>query len=947
MRMSLSARSQRRLRITALIVAVAMCDGKPLLAQPSEGHIDEAQVLATIDSILQRAAGEPETVRRVLHRQAADLRALLLERRAQSWHPAATPLAANSSISGRVTRSDTATGLAGVPVSVWIDTGDQASFVSTATTNAAGDYVVSGLEPGSYLVTTAAGTNGQNFIDEVYGGVTCLPCYTYYVSFDVDYESGTRVVTTSGSTTSGIDFALDPGGMITGTLTRAGTGTPVSGTVSVYARAGWTVASATAAGAYIVRGLPSGRYLVRAEGTDGELSEYYDDVSDPVSATDPTPVDVTAGAATTGIDFVLALGGRIAGTVTRADTGLPLASANVSIYDAAWTRITTALTNASGQYVSPRGLPTGKYAVLASAPDAAADLAARLYRNIDCLATFLYQYSDCLPSSGEAVPVTSPNTTSGIDLALPIGGAISGMVTDGPGGPGVPGIRVSAKAISVFGGTTERTVTTDSDGAFLIRGLPPAGYSVLATGGTGFADLLYDGVHCGACDLRSGQRVDVRAGVTRTGVNFALVRGGAIGGRVTSATTSTGLVATVWAFSAAGERVKSAITAASGDYTITPLPPGSYRVVAIASGHRDQLYDGIPCGSLICSIADGTPVTVNNDTTSTGVDFVLATAGAITGFVKDTAGRPLWGSYVFGHTEGFGWVQVDGSYRLAALTPGTHYIQTGAENVVNEVFDDVPCLGCDPAASAATAVAVTAGSITPGVSFVLDRGGTISGTVMAAGEPLGLASVSFVRSGGIYRGGQTLTRSDGTYWARGLLPAGTYYALATKNGWDTQLYEGRPCHSGTCDPTLGTPVSVVGAGTVTGIDFDLPTQPLSFFTLAPCRAIDTRNEIGGLGGPALGCPGGRNFPVAGTCGVPFDAKALSVNATVSAPSAPGHLRLYAGRTSVPLTSAINFTAAQTRANNAVVPMGVLGEVGIYCGPTGTAHAIVDVNGYFR
>jgi len=45
-------------------------------------------------------------------------------------------------------------------------------------------------------------------------------------------------------------------------------------------------------------------------------------------------VSVTAGATTSGVDFGLALGGRISGTVTDAATGTPLAGVSVQVYTA-------------------------------------------------------------------------------------------------------------------------------------------------------------------------------------------------------------------------------------------------------------------------------------------------------------------------------------------------------------------------------------------------------------------------------------------------------------------------------------------------------------------------------------------------------------------------------------------------------------------------------------
>jgi hypothetical protein len=84
----------------------------------------------------------------------------------------------------------------------------------------------------------------------------------------------------------------------------------------------------------------------------------------------------------------------------------------------------------------------------------------------------------------------------------------------------------------------------------------------------------------------------------------------------------------------------------------------------------------------------------------------------------------------------------------------------------------------------------------------------------------------------------------------------------------------------------------------------------------------------------------------GRCGIPATAKAVSLNVTVVSPSAGGHLRLYASGTPRPGTSSINYVS--TRANNAVVSLGVDGAVVVYVSqPNGTAHVVLDVTGFFQ
>ena len=123
-----------------------------------------------------------------------------------------------------------------------------------------------------------------------------------------------------------------------------------------------------------------------------------------------------------------------------------------------------------------------------------------------------------------------------------------------------------------------------------------------------------------------------------------------------------------------------------------------------------------------------------------------------------------------------------------------------------------------------------------------------------------------------------------------------------------------------------------------------------FFTVVPCRLIDTRNAPNGTyAGPALAAQADRVFPVVGQCGVPPTAKAVAVNLTVAGATAGGFLKAYAAfPASVPNTTVINFAAGVTRANNAIVGLSPDGQVTVSNGMTsGTAHLIVDVVGYFE
>jgi uncharacterized repeat protein (TIGR01451 family) len=123
---------------------------------------------------------------------------------------------------------------------------------------------------------------------------------------------------------------------------------------------------------------------------------------------------------------------------------------------------------------------------------------------------------------------------------------------------------------------------------------------------------------------------------------------------------------------------------------------------------------------------------------------------------------------------------------------------------------------------------------------------------------------------------------------------------------------------------------------------------VDYFTVAPCRVVDTRGGAP-IGGPVLQGQETRTFAVAGNCGISPTANAISINLAVTQSTAAGNVRLFPVGQAVPTISSINYAAGQTRANNAIVVLNPSGAMAAFVGqPLGTTvHLIIDVNGYFR
>jgi Calx-beta domain len=137
----------------------------------------------------------------------------------------------------------------------------------------------------------------------------------------------------------------------------------------------------------------------------------------------------------------------------------------------------------------------------------------------------------------------------------------------------------------------------------------------------------------------------------------------------------------------------------------------------------------------------------------------------------------------------------------------------------------------------------------------------------------------------------------------------------------------------------------IGSPSGTGSIYD----PGAFFTVPPCRVVDTRGATvaSGLGGPALLANVTRTFTLAGSCGIPANARAIALNITVTGATRAGDLRIFPGGSALPPASAINYVANQTRANNLVVSVTVPGQtLAVRCDQAaGTVNLIIDLAGY--
>ena len=728
-------------------------------------------------------------------------------------------------ISGSVTDAASGDPIASATVSVKAQDG----YRLTTTTDDAGHYVFTGLEYGSYRAYIR---DAAPYAPEVYNG---LPC-----SGACDPESGTPIEVGPSSVVTGIDFALDLGGSIAGTVVEAGSGEPIPSVwveiwddedhESVLAR---TLTDTS--GHYSVEGLAAGAYFASVSSSE-HMNEVYDDHPCPggppygCNLSDGELIQVALGAATTGIDFALDRLGAISGLVTDVDRGEPLAFIDVFVYNEDGGFVGSDSTDDNGRY-TVGGLLPGTYFARTESFYSRAD---EIYDDIPC-------FRNCDPTSGTPIAVAS-GITEGIDFALGRLGVITGTVTDEASGEPAHG-RIRIFVWNERGEFVTSRQVFSPLGDYSIIELPPGNHFVTTNSEDDFLpshlylDELYDDLPCffGApigCDPTTGMPVAVNGGAVTSGIDFALVRSGAISGTVTAEATGEPLSnVSIVVFDQAGDQVAN-VGSEAGTYRFFGLPTGSYFVGAFSGPWISEIYDDIPCEDPYCDPTFGTPVAVSLGAETSGINFALAQDGGITGTVTDVeTGDGLANHQVVLYEEsGYSYrtanTDTSGDYQFLGVTAGSYFVRVDGHNYGSdgpsyrgEVYDDIPCaIECDP--TIGTPVVVGAEGLTTGIDFALDLLGSISGTVTdaATGEPIRDASISIFDAVGRFVRSDT-SDASGNFTVFGA-PVGNVFALAREFSYVRELYADQPCDDD-CDATAGTPIPVRLGEAVAGIDFTL------------------------------------------------------------------------------------------------------------------------------
>ena len=519
--------------------------------------------------------------------------------------------------------------------------------------------------------------------------------------------------------------------------------------------------------------------------------------------------------------------GGIAGTVTT-DGGPALASIQVTAYrwsSGGWNSVSGSSTDANGEYTLT-GLAAGTYRV------GFVDNTRRHFPE--------FYDNEKFVDVADDVAVVDGQVTTDVDAGLAAAGLIAGRVTKGSDVP-APGIEVQAYAWDSSSGPGwwrgVAWATTGPDGTYELRGLDTDSYRI------GFRDSMNGGLAAeywdNALTREAATPVQLTRGQQLLNRDAHLVAASHITGRAVdrAGLPVEGLVVSAyqkdpthgyWSI------VSSTRTSSSGTYDIGRLAAGTYRV---GFKHESNKFveEFWPDAKTSQAASD---VEVAPESTVPVKDIVMERPASISGLVTTSAGAPLLGAYVSVRRwnvaeQAWDYVNVpysqpsstSGQYSLTGLRPGRYLLSYSAFNgstvpFMTEWWDN------QQYQENATPLELAEGQSLTGLTTVMEKGSSISGTVrrpdLSPVEQLEVIPYVLIPDRGEWRAREwgAWTDESGEFDLTYLL-SGTYRLALRQEGEIVGWFGGTSLQTA-ADIVVGPDASVAGKDTIVDVPAPSP-----------------------------------------------------------------------------------------------------------------------------
>ncbi|HEY4152225.1 MAG TPA: hypothetical protein VGM38_02780 [Pseudolysinimonas sp.] len=513
-----------------------------------------------------------------------------------------------STISGHVLANGTPR--AGVRVAVWTAGYTPAvgqSPIRSTVSDATGAYTITGLDDGDYSVRAEpTGNLAYQWSNGSY-----------------DPRTARVIAATGGSSTTDADFDLVAGGTISGLVTTADDGLPLTspdfsvvrftstgGTNATTYYGSWT---SYGDGHYSITQLPPGEYAVYISGNVNNgvntLGRFYGGTG--VDALHATRITVTSGSTSTA-NVAVDRAGSYTGRVVD-DTGAPVVDAEVASLDSdayCFSGDPDCHTDASGVFTL-HNLPAGVHSLYISSGD------------------------DMHVSS---TTFTAPATTINAmpvdvgDIVLERGSTISGIVVGIDGKP-QSGVSVSAMMPDGSGQLDQENADiTDASGRFTLTQLTSDSMYLEFDASTGPYGEQYLG---GFFDWTLSQPVALPTPASNAFIEARLLSGGTISGVVTNKATGAGIgdvdvSALLTKTANDGYYGNFALTNSKGAFALPGMDPGSY----------DVSYNQYSTGAS-SQFSTGSKTVYLSERSTATASIALNPGVKVTGILRNNAGTPM------------------------------------------------------------------------------------------------------------------------------------------------------------------------------------------------------------------------------------------------------------------------------------------------------------------